>query len=92
MDGRKGGASTGNINGFVFEEAIDEAIPRDWLSGQERIQAKMFAQQLISMFKACEKKGGYTPEAAEFVDYYRSARGIDEKSRELFGRAYGDVL
>lgn len=88
----KGGAPIGNINGFVFEEAIDKATPRDWLSDQERVKAMMFAQQLIGMFKACEKKGGYTPEAADFVDHYRSPRGVDEKSRELFGRAYGDVL
>ncbi|RXG93245.1 hypothetical protein [Bradyrhizobium vignae] len=87
----KGGGPTGDINSFVFEEAINRATPREWLNDQERVKAMTFAQQLITMFKACEKKGGYTPEGAEFVDNYRRPRGVDEKSRELFGRAYGDT-
>lgn len=88
----KGGAPSRDVNSFVFEEAINRAVPTEWLNDQERVKAMAFAQQLISMFKACEKKGGYTPEAAEFVDNYRRPRGVDEKSRELFGRAYGDNL
>jgi hypothetical protein len=77
-----------NIDGYVFEDVINRATPVDWLNTQEQAIAKGFANQLTAMFKACEAKGGYTPEAAEFIDKYRGMGGIDAKMKELFGVSY----
>jgi hypothetical protein len=84
----KGGGPYGDVNGYNFESTMRRAIPHGWLSVQDQETAKHFAEQLIEMFKGCEKKGGATPETTAFIDKYRDLGGIDSKLKELFGVSY----
>jgi len=68
-----------------FDEEMTKVAPDDWLDERERRAAGSFRAQMVRMFADCEKKGGYTPEAAEFYDRYHDLSGQDEKIKELFG-------
>ena len=46
---------------------------------------------MVRMFEDCERKGGFTDEAANFYDRYNDLGGYDEKKKELFGVSPSEV-
>jgi hypothetical protein len=66
-------------------EDLQTANPNSWLDQSEINAADTFKAQIIRLFKDCETKGGYTPEAADFYDKYHDLGGYDLKIKELFG-------
>ena len=57
-----------------------------WLEPQNHNAADKFKAELIELFVGCERKGGYTPQYADFYDKYSKAHGgTDLKIKELFG-------
>ena len=62
-------------------------MPTGLLNDTENRAAANLKDQLVRMFDECERKGGYTPEAAEFHDRYMKGgdAGIDAKTKEIFG-------
>lgn len=63
---------------------IDEYMPVEggWLSDKELAAIDVFKQQIIQLNADCEKKGGYTAEAAEYYD--KNAKQQAEKAKELW--------
>lgn len=66
---------------------IDREMPVEWLDEPARIQAELFKTELLALLKACQQKGGFTREAAEYYDNY-SARNND-KAKLVFGPIVG---
>ena len=64
---------------------LDQASPAAWLDPNETKAAEELKAQIIKLFKACEAKGGYTPEAADFYDKYHDTGGHDLKIMEMYG-------
>jgi hypothetical protein len=75
----------GRLTTYKFEEEMQRAAPDDWLDERERKAAASLRAQMVRMFADCEKKGGYTAEAAEFYDRYHDLSGYDRKINEVFG-------
>jgi hypothetical protein len=73
------------LNSYKFADELQRVMPTDWLDERERKSAESLRVQLVKMFEECERKGGYTAEAADFYDRYHDLRGYDEKIQELFG-------
>jgi hypothetical protein len=73
------------LTSYKFAEELQRAMPTGWLDERERKAAQSFGTQMVRMFEECERKGGYTPEAADFYDRYHDLGGYDEKIKELFG-------
>jgi hypothetical protein len=69
-------------NGF---DAELQRVTPDWLSASEISALDGLRKQLDQLFDGCQKKGGYTPEGAEFYDRYSDIGGWDTKVKELFG-------
>jgi hypothetical protein len=76
---------------YKFEEEMSRAAPDGWLDDKERKAAETLRAHMVRMFDECEKKGGYTIEAAEFYDRYHDLGGYDKKIKELFGVNPSDV-
>jgi hypothetical protein len=68
---------------------LEKAIPIKMLDEAEVVRASDFAKAISALYDGCQKKGGYTTEAALFVDTYGPPRGdqegIDRKVEEVFG-------
>jgi hypothetical protein len=75
-------------NGLLPE--LERVIP-DWLSPEEKGKLEGLKTEIVQLFDDCEKKGGYTPEGAEFYDRYSDIGGWDRKIKELFGFNPSDV-
>jgi len=75
----------GRLNTFKFADELKRVMPTTLLDEREQRAAKAFTAQLVRMAEECEKKGGYTTEAADFYDHYHDLGGYDEKIKELFG-------
>jgi hypothetical protein len=56
-------------------------MPRadEWLSEKELQVARKFEKELIALFKDCEKKDGYTIEAAPFHQEYRDGTSAGKR-------------
>jgi hypothetical protein len=63
---------------------IDEYMPgKDgWLSEKEISAIEVFKQEIVRLNADCEKKGGYTAEAAAYYDRYSERQ--KEKAKELW--------
>jgi hypothetical protein len=59
--------------------------PTKMLDDKERAIAARFMSEVQSLYDGCLAKGGYTPEAAQFLDKYDSIGGAILKVKELFG-------
>lgn len=75
----------GRLDTFKFAEELRQVMPTALLDKREQRAAEAFAAQLVRMVEECDKKGGYTTEAADFYDHYHDSAGNDEKIKELFG-------
>ena len=57
-----------------------------WLEPQHHDAANKVKAEVIELFVGCERKGGYTPQYADFYDKYSKGReGANLKIKELFG-------
>jgi hypothetical protein len=54
-----------------------------------KVQAQQFADEIVRLYARCKAKGGYTNEAAQFVDTYgfvgAGVAGTDKKLKEVLG-------
>jgi hypothetical protein len=68
---------------YKFEDELERMMPRaDELLSQKKLEiARSFKQELVALFKDCEKKGGYTPAAAAFHQEYREDLGARAKPK-----------
>jgi hypothetical protein len=73
------------LDTYNLADELQRVMPTDVLSESENRAAESLKTQLVRMFAECERKGGYTPEAAEFFDRYHDLGGQDAKIKELFG-------
>lgn len=73
------------VSTFKLAEELQRATPNSWLDEREQRPTEAFKAQLVSLFEGCRRKGGYTPEAAEFYDRYHDVAGWDAKIKEMFG-------
>jgi hypothetical protein len=65
---------------------LERASPLTWLEPQHHDAANKFKAEVIELFVGCERKGGYTPQYADFYDKYsKTPAGTDLKIKELFG-------
>ena len=63
---------------------IDDWMPGKggWLSDKELTAIDVFKQEVVGLNTDCEKKGGYTTEASEYLDHYSKRQ--DEKAKQLW--------
>ncbi|AHY55101.1 hypothetical protein [Bradyrhizobium japonicum] len=76
-----------DVDGYNFRAALRRATPTTWVSQEDAEAARKLADQVQALFDACVTEGGYTTEAAAFIDRYGSMKGYDDKLKETFGRA-----
>ena len=55
----------------LLEDALNEYIPKggEWLNEKELAIMQKFKAEILRLNAACEKKGGYTPEAVTYYDH-----------------------
>ena len=56
------------LDSFNFGEELNALTPTEWLNDEEKTVASEFRSKLVRIVAECEKKGGYTPEAAQLQD------------------------
>jgi hypothetical protein len=76
------------LESFDLQEQLKIATPKVILSDQELSQAKIFSDRILTMYSACKADGNYTKETAEFMDISRELKGINDKTREVFGYTF----
>jgi hypothetical protein len=75
-----------DLEGYDFASELEKASPLTWLEPQHHSAADKFKAELIELFVGCERKGGYTPQYADFYDKYSKVpAGTELKIKELFG-------
>jgi hypothetical protein len=72
------------LDSYLFEDEINRITPSGWLSERDQRAVEAFRNQVISLYKASQAKGGLTKEAAEYYDKYSDLSGYDKKIIELF--------
>jgi hypothetical protein len=55
-----------------------------WLSERDQKAVEAFRNQVSTLYKNTQAKGGLTREAAEYYDTYSDLAGQDLKIKELF--------
>jgi len=70
---------------YDLESFLRKATPAQMLDANERVIADRFISEILSLYNGCRKKGGYTHDAALYLDKYDNISGADRKVRELFG-------
>lgn len=81
------------LDTYDLKEELDRETPRsgEWMDDRELAITRNLAQTILSLYKGCEAKAGYTPEAAEFLDAYGSQEGQERKAKELFGEVLSQI-
>jgi hypothetical protein len=81
------------LDTYDLKEELDRETPRsgEWMDERELNITRTFAHSVLALYKGCEAKGGYTREAADFLDAYGSAEGRERKAKELFGAVLADL-
>jgi hypothetical protein len=67
-----------------LEDVLNEYMPRrgEWLDGKELAAVQKFKAEIVRLNADCEKKGGYTAEAATYYDRYAGDHSAD-KAKQL---------
>jgi hypothetical protein len=67
-----------------LEDVLNDYIPKsgEWLSDKDLAVIRKFKGEIVKLNADCEKKGGYTPEAATYYDKYSGDHNID-KAKQL---------
>jgi hypothetical protein len=73
-----------NLEKESLEDLLNEYVPRrgEWLSDRELAVMQKFKAEIVRLNADCEKKGGYTDEAAAYYDRYSGDHAID-KAKQL---------
>jgi hypothetical protein len=79
------------LNTYDLKTELDREMPTpdEWLNERERRIAQRFEQQILDLYAGCEKKGGFTPEAADFYDKYSD--NSERNAQELFQQALDEI-
>jgi hypothetical protein len=82
----------GSISKFSdhdLKSHLQRAMSTDVFDADAKVQAEQFADEIVQLYAGCKAKGGYTKEAAQFVDTYGfvggGLAGTDKKLKEVFG-------
>ena len=88
----RAGRPTFKPNHNLFAQLQSYSLPDEmdrlstgWLNNTEQKAVTAFRNQILTLYKASEEKGGLTPEAADYYDHYDDLGGQDKKIIELFG-------
>lgn len=67
-----------------LEDVLNDFLPKsgEWLNDKELVIMQRFKQKIVRLNADCEKKGGYTPEAAAYYDRYSGDHNTD-KAKQL---------
>ena len=67
-----------------LEDVLNDFIPKsdEWLNDKELTVFRRFKEEIVRLNADCEKKGGYTSEAATYYDRYSDDNNI-EKAKQL---------
>ena len=71
----------------ILVSYLGRDTPTALLSDQQKTASEAFRAQILALYDDCVRKGGYTPEAASFLDRHVSEgylREADLKVSELF--------
>lgn len=81
------------LDTYDLKEELERETPRsgEWMDDRELSITRNLAQTILSLYKGCQAKAGYTPEAAEFLDAYGSQEGQERKAKELFGEVLSQI-
>jgi hypothetical protein len=62
-----------------LEDLLNDYTPRsgEWLNDKELAVMQKFKAEIVRLNAACEKNGGYTPEAVTYYDRYSGDHNID---------------
>jgi hypothetical protein len=74
-----------NLQTYSFDDEIIRATPSGWLSETDQKAVEAYKNEMITLFRGVQAKGGYTKEAADYYDKYHDLAGYDKKIIELFG-------
>jgi hypothetical protein len=76
---------------YKLEDEVENYIPKpgEWFDENEIKIAEQFRDEIIKLYNACDERGGFTPEAAEYYDRYSEHN--ETKARELFGRIVDQI-
>jgi hypothetical protein len=79
------------LNTYDLKAELDREMPTpdEWLTERERRIPQRIEQQILDLYVGCEKKGGFTPDAADFHDKYSD--NFERNARELFQQALDDI-
>jgi hypothetical protein len=79
------------IEAYILVDELNRIIPRpgEWLDEKEIEIADRFKNEIIKLNEGCEKKGGYTKEAAAYYDKYYE--NTELRAQELFGHVLADI-
>lgn len=75
-----------DVDGYNFRASLRRALPTTWVSAQDAEAARKLADEIQALYDECVKQGGYTSEAAKFIDRYGDTKGFNDKLKETFGR------
>ncbi|MGY8631755.1 hypothetical protein RAD15_04540 [Bradyrhizobium sp. 14AA] len=60
--------------------------PSEWMDEEDLEITRRFAQDVLRIYTGCVMKGGYTTEAADFLDKYSKKEDFEAKANELYAR------
>ncbi|HVR58151.1 MAG TPA: hypothetical protein VMT72_15150 [Pseudolabrys sp.] len=77
------------LDGETLGALIDDYLPKsgEWLTDKELAAFQRLKAEIVRLNADCEKKGGFTAEAAEFYDKY--AEDQKDKAQEVWDRSRG---
>jgi len=78
------------LDTYDLEDELERETPKqgDWMDDREIAIAKRFAREIISLYKGCVAKAGYTSAAAKFLDDFSS--DPERKAKELYEQILAD--
>lgn len=85
------GGPYANLKNYDLEMSLKHATPDKLLDDKSRPKVEQFRKELLALYIACEAKGGYTKEAADFVDPFMGQNdmmAVDAKMKEVFGVSF----
>ena len=79
------------LDRYNLEDELNREMPNpgEWLNDRELRILAGYKKEVLELFVGCEKKGGFTPEAAEFYDRYSGNE--ESKALELFKPVLDDM-
>jgi len=69
-----------NLERETLEDLLNAYIPKhgEWLGDKDLAVVQKFKSEVVRFYADCEKKGGYTAEAATYYDRYAGDHNVDK--------------